>query len=31
MLAERWRLSAAMVGARVTLTLAEAFTVLNVD
>jgi LmbE family N-acetylglucosaminyl deacetylase len=30
-LAEHWRLSAARVGARVTLALAEAFTVLNVD
>jgi hypothetical protein len=30
-LAERWRLSAAIVGARVTLAVAEAFTVLNVE
>src|SRR5690348_1908611 len=30
-LAEHWRLSAARVGARVALALAEAFTVLNVD
>jgi len=30
-LAERWRLSAATVGARVKLALAEAFTVLNLD
>jgi LmbE family N-acetylglucosaminyl deacetylase len=30
-LAERWRLSATTVGARVTLAAAEAFTVLNVD
>jgi LmbE family N-acetylglucosaminyl deacetylase len=30
-LAEHWRLSAARAGARVTLALAEAFTVLNVD
>jgi LmbE family N-acetylglucosaminyl deacetylase len=30
-LAERWRLSAAMVGARVKLAMAEAFTVLNLD
>lgn len=31
MLAERWRLSAATVGARVKLAVAEAFTVLNLD
>jgi hypothetical protein len=30
-LAERWRLSAAIVGARVTLAVAEAFIVLNLE